>query len=404
MSEHSPLIKSKYCPERLGEASRVTVIGAVVNLVLAMAKFVAGVLGSSAAMMADAVHSLSDLATDAIVYISMRIASHEADEDHPYGHGRAETIGSAILGVALLAAGIFIIFEVIDHLLTGELAIPTWPAIAGAIVSIISKETLYYYTLRAGVRLHSDALVANAWHHRTDSISSVAALIGIGGAMMGFPILDSLAAIVVVFMIVKVGGEITWNAFQDLMDRSAPPERLKDFKNVILSTKGVKRYHELRARKVGVDLFVDVHILVQPNISVSEAHNIAETVRANLKEKAGATDALVHIDAEEDMDYRLMLVDREKVEAKLNEETKRIDGIKGVSDVTIHYLRGKMLVEFIVDTDDSLTMGEAKKRTRDLRRRLLEDDMFHEVVINGRLTEKLSENNFINQKSVTPKP
>jgi len=187
MHDHAPLIGKGHKEERTAEAVRVTIVGAVVNVLLSIGKFIAGVLGSSTAMIADAAHSLSDLVTDAVVFVSVRIASQEADEEHPYGHGRAETIGTAIVGAALVVIGLFILADVVDKLIAKNLVTPKWPAIAGEIVSIVSKEALYHYTVIAGKKQHNEALIANAWHHRSDAFSSVAALIGIGGAMMGFP-------------------------------------------------------------------------------------------------------------------------------------------------------------------------------------------------------------------------
>ncbi|VAX17432.1 Cobalt-zinc-cadmium resistance protein [hydrothermal vent metagenome] len=389
---HVPCIEGQKNKDRLNEALKVTVVGAVTNFLLAVGKLTAGILGSSSAMVADAVHSLSDLVTDVVVYVSATIAAQEADEAHPYGHGRAETIGAAVMGAVLIVVGIIIVFEVIDRLMAGEVLVPTWPAICGALVSIVANEWLYFYTVKIGRKINNDVVVANAWHHRTDSISSVAALIGIGGAMAGFPLLDPLAAIVIVFLIVKVGGEIMWKAFQDLMDRSASPEQLEEIKEIIMHASGVRHFHELRARRVGGDIFVDAHIVVQPNISVSEAHNIAETVRYNLKDKVGVADALIHIDAEDDMTFKLMLVDREKMAEKVRAKAESVEGVKGVWGVTIHYLAGKMCVEFSLEMDDSITIAKAKELAVGLKEELLEDESIDTVVIHGSLTGAFFDN------------
>lgn len=396
MNDHTraPLIEMSKGGLRAYETARVTVIGAIANVLLAAVKFAAGVFGHSAAMVADAAHSLSDLVTDAVVFISVRIAAHEADEEHPYGHGRAETIGTAAVGAALILIGLFILLDVIDDLIHGLLPAPTWLAAAAAVVSIVVKEGLYHYTARVGRKHDNDAVVANAWHHRTDSLSSVAALAGIGGAMMGFALLDPLAAIVVVFMIAKVGWEITWKALQDLMDVSVAPEKLRKIREVISGTEGVRRFHELRTRRLGADIFVDAHIQVQPNISVSEAHNIAETVRHNLKKQAGAADALIHIDAEEDINYRIVRIDKGRVEKEIRDEAARIGGIKDVSEMIFHYLNGKVCVDFNVDMDDSLTIGQAKSKIAGLRERILQGESVDNAVIRGRLTDGVLETHF----------
>jgi len=203
--------------------------------------------------------------------------------------------------------------------------------------------------------------------------------------MMGFPLLDPLAAIIVVFLIVKVGSEIMWDAFQDLMDRSASPELLKEIKEIIMNANGVRHFHELRARKLGGDVFVDAHIVVQPNISVSEAHNIAETVRYSLKEKAGVTDALIHIDAEDDVTFKLMLVDREAMAEKVRLKAESLTGVKSVSDVTIHYLAGEMCVEFSLEVDDYMTIAKARERAVWLKEELLKDGSIDTVVIHSLL-------------------
>ena len=311
------------------------------NLVLAIGKFLAGWLGSSQALIADAVHSLSDLATDIVAYFSIRIASHGADEKHPYGHGRAETIGAALIGVALCFVGIGLVAGVVEKLLTGALLVPTWPAIAGAVGSIVMNEWLYQYSVRVGRRQKNETIIANAWHHRSDSLSSVAALLGVLGAMFGFPILDPLAAIVVVYMIVKVGWEIADKSVRELMDETAPPEKMDEIRKTIMSVNGVRQYHELRTRGVGADLFVDAHILVAPDISVSEAHNIAETVRADLKEKAEVTDALVHIDAEEDIHYKIVRFDRQKLEKTIGAEGRKSGWHAWRSAVASPLVKGK---------------------------------------------------------------
>lgn len=387
MHDHLRSAVKESGPTRASEAIKVTIIGSLANIFLAAGKFVAGVMGGSMAMVADAVHSLSDLATDLIVYVSVSIAAQEADEDHPYGHGRAETIGAAATGAALILVSVFIILEVIENLMSLGLTIPTWPALIGAMVSIVVKEALYHYTARVGRKYDNKAIIANAWHHRTDSISSVAALLGIGGAMLGFPILDSIAAIFVVFMIAKVGGEILWNSLQELMDVSLSQEERDDIIEIISNTSGVVSFHELKTRKLGGDTFIDVHVEVQPDISVSEAHNIAETARHNLIGKAKATDALVHIDAEEDHFYKVVKIDRKKIEKHIASHAAKIGKINGVAKVTIHYVGGETLVEFDLDIDETVSIGQAKGMARDLSDTLKKDKMIANWVVRCRLID-----------------
>lgn len=381
--------------ERAGEATKVTIIGAVVNLLLVMGKLAAGIAGSSQALVADAFHSLSDLATDVFLLFTVRIAGKEADENHPYGHGRAETMGSMVMGGSLIAVGVFIVYEVIVKMAGGvELSIPTWPALAGAAASIMAKEALFQYTLRVGKRIDNQSVIANAWEHRSDSLSAIAALTGIMGAMTGFPVMDPLAAIVVVFMIEKAGWDIFWEAVKDLMDTSLPRERMREIINVITGARGVVRFHELRARRLGADIFVDAHIIVQPNISISEAHNIAETVRSDLRRKGGVTDALVHIDAEDDVYYQIMDVNRGEMEKKVRDAAMGIAGVRDAGEVIIHLLNGKVLVDFSVEMDDSLTIGQAKELVSRLKEKLLSDGAMDMVVIHARLMAGALENEF----------
>ncbi|MBI4667112.1 MAG: cation diffusion facilitator family transporter [Nitrospinae bacterium] len=379
---------------RTAEAWNVTVAGAVVNMGLVGIKFAAGFIGSSQALIADAVHSLSDLLTDLFLLVTIKVAGKEADEQHPYGHGRAETIGSLVMGGSLLGVGLFILFEIVQKITGGPITTPTWVAAWGAAASILIKEALFFYTLRVGKKISNQSIIANAWEHRSDSLSAVAALLGILGAIAGFPLLDPLAAIVVVFMVEKVGWEIFWQALKDLMDTSLPPEQMKEIKAVIMKTDGVIHFHELRTRRLGADIFVDVHVMVQPNISISEAHNVSETVRDNLRKKAGVADALVHIDAEFDVYYKIIDTNRARVEELVKKEAESIDGVKGVSELIFHLLGGKVMVDFNVDFDDTVTIGEARERVKKLHDNLLRHQGLDMAVIRGRLTQGVLEHEF----------
>ncbi|MDH5639079.1 MAG: hypothetical protein OEZ04_11360, partial [Nitrospinota bacterium] len=201
------------------------------------------------------------------------------------------------------------------------------------------------------------------------------------------PLLDPLAAVIVVFMITKVGMEIAWDALGDLMDTSLSAEKMEELGKEILRTQGVVSYHELRTRKLGGDLFVDAHIEVRPDISVSEAHNIAETVRHNLKKRLGAADALVHIDAEDDMQYKIIRQSRAEVERKVAECATSTPGVQGYSQVVIHYLGGETVVELVVEVEDGATIGEAKQVAMALKKGLEDGEMIHKVVIRGKLTD-----------------
>lgn len=365
---------------------RVTLVGAITNVVLAALKFAAGILGSSTALVADAMHSLSDLATDVIVYYSIKISGQKPDEEHPYGHGRAETIGAAFIGAAIILVGVGIAWSVLTKVVGREILAPKNIALAGAAVSIIVKEILYRYTIRVGQNLKSDAITANAWHHRSDAISSFAALIGIGGALMGYPIMDPLAAVIVGIMISHVGVKIAKDSINNLMDTGVSEVELKKMRGIIKEIPGVLEYHELKTRKLGKDVFVDIHIQVPPRISISEAHNIAETVRLNLRQKLDdVKDALVHIDSEDDQEGRLYSVKREQVEEFVKKLVAENDMIKLSGDMTLHYSMRQLSVEITLDVADSLTLGEAKDAVKVLTEKIVEHPKVTEVWVKSDL-------------------
>ncbi|GMT42425.1 MAG: hypothetical protein IEMM0002_0836 [bacterium] len=365
---------------------RVTLIGAFINVALAVIKFVVGTAGNSAAMVADAIHSLSDLATDVVVYLSLKISSREPDADHPYGHGRAETIGASFVGIAILFVGMGISWEIMTRVLGGRLMTPMPIALSGAALSIAVKETIYRYTLRVGKELRSESIIANAWHHRTDAVSSVAVLIGISGTLFGYPLMDPLAAVVVGFMIAHAGGKIAWGAVQNLMDTGVSPEELNEIRGIIKNTPGVIYFHELKTRRLGKDALVDLHIQVPPRISISEAHNISETVRHNLISSIEqVSDALVHIDAEDDRVGRLYKVDRRQVEEIVKKAVDAIPGIETEGEIILHYFCHEVCVDITIKMDGGLTEPKASETVRELKKKLLDNHLVTEVRIRQNL-------------------
>lgn len=273
---------------------KVTIVGTIVNAVLVAIKFVAGFVGRSSALVADAVHSLTDFISDVIVLVFVRISGKPRDEEHGYGHGKFETLATLIIGVLLAAAGIGLLvngaMQVWHSLHGGELPEPTWIALAVAIISIIAKEALFHYTIREGRRLNSDAVVANAWHHRSDSISSIGTMIGIGGAMFfgqKWRILDPLAAVVVSFFIIKAGYDIIKPAINELLEASLPKEQTDEITDIIRSVEGVKGLHNLRTRKVGSSIAIDVHVKMDGNLRLTEAHEIASRIEKAIRSRFG---------------------------------------------------------------------------------------------------------------------
>ena len=295
---------------RVDEAKKVTWIGFGINIILTILKFFAGIFGNSAAMIADAVHSFSDFVTDLIVIFSFRIVNEPADETHDYGHGKFETLASLIVGGTLLLVGIGILWTGVDRIIEiiyGEVVPrPGFIALIAAAVSIVVKEILYQYQVVVGRKINSKAIIANAWHHRSDALSSVATLFGIGGAyFLGdrWRILDPAAAVLVSFAIMKIAYDIGWDSIKELLEFSLGSEEKEKIYNIIRSVNGVINPHNLRTRKVGNYPVIDIHIEVISSLTVEDAHNIVEEVEIQLR-KQYAEEAIinVHVDPENQID------------------------------------------------------------------------------------------------------
>lgn len=287
------LMKQMTC-SREKDIYRVTVVGSVVNFLLLVFKFVAGFVGHSSAMIADAVHSLSDFVTDVIVIVFVKISGKPQDEDHDYGHGKYETLATAIIGVILLAVGIGMLVSSVKSIVAfigGEqLETPGVLAFVAAAVSIVSKEVLYRYTVFEGKKLNSKAVVANAWHHRSDSLSSVGTLVGIGGAMFlgaGWQVLDPAAAVLVSAFVVKVAVDLVKPCADELLEKSLPKEEEDKIISIILSFPQVGAPHHLRTRHIGNNVAMEVHIRMDGAISLNEAHEITKKIEAALRAEFG---------------------------------------------------------------------------------------------------------------------
>ena len=273
---------------------KVTWIGSLVNFLLLAFKFAAGILGHSAALVADAVHSLSDFATDIIVIVFVRISGKPEDEDHKYGHGKYETLATAAIGLILFAVGIGILVNgatsVGDFLKGKVLPAPSIVALIVAAFSIISKEILYRYTINEGKKLNSQAVIANAWHHRSDAFSSIGTLIGIGGAIFlgeKWRILDPIAAIVVSGFIMKVAIDLLKPCIYELLERSLPAETEQKILELITSFPEVSSPHHLRTRRVGNHFAIEVHIRMDGQTTLEMAHHTATLIERRIKEEFG---------------------------------------------------------------------------------------------------------------------
>ncbi len=281
---------------------RAVVAGAVANALLIAVKFALGIVGRSQALIADAVHSVTDFATDIMAFAGLRYAGKERDRDHPFGHGKIETLMSLLIGVALVLAAAWIAYAAVAAIVAEEINRPNAAALVGALVSIAVKESLYHYTVRAGRRIRSQVLIANAWHHRSDALSSVAVLIGVGAALVNpdWAILDAVAALVVALLIVKVGFDIIVPAFRSASDAAPDSARLAEIERAASAVPGVRAAHDVRARYYSNLLYVEVHIVVDPSISVSEGHGIADAVRRRISDSVlDILDVIVHVDPDE---------------------------------------------------------------------------------------------------------
>ena len=283
---------------------RATLLGMFVNMALFAFKLVAGIVGRSGAMVADAIHSASDFATDIVVLAFVRISAKPRDDDHKWGHGKYETLASLIIGVALFAVGADILIESAEKIVAvvqGEvLPRPGVIAIIAAAVSIVAKEALYQYTVRVGRQTDSPSVVANAWHHRSDALSSIGALLGIGAAyFLGekWRIADPIAAIVVAALIIKVAIELCHNALAELLERSLSKEVEEEILAIISSTPNVYKPHNLRTRRIGSNIAIEVHIRVDGSMSVDASHEISRQIERALRNRFGEQTAVaIHIE------------------------------------------------------------------------------------------------------------
>lgn len=283
---------------------RVTFIGSIVNVALVLLKLISGIWGRSSALVADGVHSLTDFITDVIVLVFVKLSGKPRDKVHSYGHGKFETLATLIIGVFLTVAGIGLMVSGIRKIissLNGEmLPEPTWLAFAVAAASIVVKEILYRYTVRIGRKVESDATVANAWHHRSDAISSLGTMAGIGGAILlgdDWRILDPMAAALVSIFIIKSGHDIIRPAINELLEGALPEKQSAEISGLIGSVNGVRGFHNLRTRKIGNAIAVDVHVKMDGKLLLEEAHDIATLVEEKIRDRFGK-DSIVNIHME----------------------------------------------------------------------------------------------------------
>ena len=338
--------------DRYQQTRKATIIGALANVVLSVLKIVFGWLGNSHALVADGIHSFSDLLTDLLVILAAKFANQVADTEHPYGHERIETAATVALSLFLVMVGAAIIYDAGDHLWR-HIPAPTpnsW-VLWIALFSIILNEIIYRYTLHVAKCVNSDILKANALHSRSDAAASVVGLVGIIGSLLGYHYLDAVAAVVVGVFIIKMGIGLGWSNLRELVDTGVDTPTLDAIKRAINSVNGVVDIHQLRTRKMAGRILIDVHIIVASNITVSEGHHIGDKVLGILyKDLPNVQDVTVHIDSEDDANYSqsAFLPSRYELLPKLKQCWQALPGGQLIEQVHLHYLAGKISIEVVL--------------------------------------------------------
>lgn len=350
-------------------ASRVTIIGMILDAVLGVIKVIAGALFHSQALLVDGIHSFTDVASDLVVLGVMKVSRQEPDDDHPYGHQRIETFGTLVLGSILIAVGAALAWENTLRLIEGGVdTVPGWPVLVAAAVSVASKEWIFRYTRHVGLRIRSDLIIANAWHSRTDAFSSVVVLVSTAGAMLGMVWLDVFAAVVIAGIIIHIGWKFTWDSVKELVDTGLSPEDTEMLKSIARDTDGVRNVHELRSRRMGHDILLDIHLVVRPEISVSEGHQIGMQVVSGMRDALdNIRDINFHIDAENDEDQPLTserLPSREDIRAIL---TRHLGELPQHSRLRLHYLKNKVHLELFLDGPEGEAVFSSSKIKEELR-------------------------------------
>lgn len=335
--------------DRTKASQKVTLVGAIIDLALGIFKVIAGVLGNSGALIADGIHSFSDLLSDGVVLYAAKHSAEEADDEHPYGHERFETVATLGLAIILAIIGVGIIYDAFERLFNPSELSHNALLLSVAALSIFSKEALYWYTLKVAKTYKSDMLKANAWHHRSDALSSVVVFIGILGSLNGYLYLDGVAAVVVGFMIIYIAWKLGLGATKELVDSSIDADQVKQLRDSIGRISGVNSVHSLRTRKIGHTISCDVHVQVDPFLSVSEGHIISVSVERVAKEcLENLNDVTVHIDPEDDETVEPYEALPERAEA-LGILTKALFNNKcdgEIERIQLHYLESRIHVDF----------------------------------------------------------
>lgn len=374
--------------EKQAAAQKVTLIGSAVDLCLGILKIITGNLFHSHALVIDGLHSLTDLLTDAFVLIIARISNEKPDDEHPYGHGRFETLGTVVLGSILIATAGALLFETIQRSMSGAVnELPSWPVFVVAVISIFGKEIIFRYSKKVGKDLNSPLLIANAWHSRSDAITTVVVLVGAILSSFGVKYMDGLASVIVSIFIGKVGWDFLYSSIKELVDTSLPDAQLAEVKKTILAVPGVLSMHDLRSRYHGNKAVLDVNIQVSPLITVSEGHEISSWVMKNLMEGFDdIEDVTVHTDVEDDRAGAYehapleLLPLRPTLETLVRKHWQKIESAPKLIEIQFHYLGGRVLVDLFL-INEVLTKDQSDSIAATLRSDLAQTNWFKDIRI-----------------------
>ena len=330
---------------------KVTLVGALVNALLAFLQIVFGLFGHSQALLADGIHTLSDLGSDFIVLLATRQSAKAADKEHPYGHGRIETLASVLLGLILIGVGVGIGYRGIINIMAPDHIVPEAITLVFAVIAILSKESLCRYTLKASKRIHSTLLEANAWHHRSDALSSIIVLCGISAQILGVPYMDSLAATIVALMISFMGYKLAHKAFDELIDTSLDNALVNNIQHSIEQNDNVKAVHSLRTRSMGGQGYIDAEIRVNPRLTVSEAHHIAFSLEQQIKtDFPQIIDVGIHVDPLTEFGHNWVtdLPSRRDILDRLIIQWARVDCSARIQSIHLHYLNSQVEIDLVL--------------------------------------------------------
>ena len=383
MGEHRNIGPDRSIASNAGR--RITLIGALVNLLLTIGKAVVGIIANSAALIADAEHSASDLVSDFVVWVAILMGSREADENHPYGHRKFETIATLAVAILILATAIFVILESLTRMDAGVVNTPTSLALYVAFGAIIAKEALFHITIRVGKSHSMPLIIANAHHHRSDALTSVAALIGIAGTMYGYASLDLIAALVIGLMLLRVSAKMGWEAILEISDIGVDAETSAIIQELIIKEPDVVALHLLKTRHIGGEILCEVHIQVPPRVTVSAGHQMAERVRlAIINAVPRVAEVTVHVDPEDDEEGTTILATRQELLREIDDIIKKFPSVELLSEPLLHMLFDGcevVMAPYINGSEE-----DVKSTAAELKRKIEEHDDFVKATVHQRLT------------------